>query len=347
MSLKGHPLLSDFRPTASWEHLRRRAGLLRAVRSFFDARGFLEVETPLLSADTVVDRHLDPVPVEDPRRTDCLSVGEHLDGWPVRPAATSPPWWLQTSPEFGMKRLLASGATAIYQITRAFRGAERGRWHNPEFTMVEWYRVGDDMRQGMQLLDELAQATLGRGASEQLSYAAAFRRAIGLDPLRSSVAELASAAHHHGLQTDAAWDPDDRDAWLDWLLVTCVEPTLGRGRPTMLYDYPASQAALAVVRPEPDPVAERFELYVDGIELANGYHELTDAAVLRARTRAANQARRADGKYALPEDSRLLDAMHHGLPASTGVALGFDRLVMVALGAKDLSEVIAFPVDRA
>ena len=297
---------SDFRPTASWEHLRRRAKLLREVRSFFDQRGFLEVETPLLSADTVVDRHLDPLPVtliEDPRRTDWQSVRENMDGLVIRPTA---PWWLQTSPEFGMKRLLASGATAIYQITRAFRGAERGPLHNPEFTMVEWYRVGDDMRQGMQLLDELTQATLGRGEAERLSYSAAFRRAIGLDPLQCPVAELASAARHHGLQADAAWEPEDRDAWLDWLLVTCVEPTLGRGRPTILYDYPASQAALAVVRPDTIPVAERFELYVDGIELANGYHELTDAAVLRERTRVANRARRADGKYTLPEDSRLL-----------------------------------------
>ena len=198
--------------------------------------------------------------------------------------------WLQTSPEFGMKRLLASGATAIYQITRAFRGAERGPLHNPEFTMVEWYRVGDDMQQGMQLLDELAQATLGRGAAERLSYAAAFRRAIGLDPLQMHRRGVGRRARRHGLQADVPWDPADRDAWLDWLLVTCVEPTLGRGRPTILYDYPASQAALAVVRPDTTPVAERFELYVDGIELANGYHELTDAAVLRERTRVANQA---------------------------------------------------------
>jgi lysyl-tRNA synthetase class 2 len=324
---------SDFRPSASWENLRRRAELLRQVRLFFDQRGFLEVETPLLSFDTVVDRHVDPLPVtliEDPRG---LEQGTCL--------------WLQTSPEFGMKRLLASGATAIYQVTRAFRGAERGPLHNPEFTMVEWYRVGDDMLHGIRLLDELAQATLGRGGAERLSYTAAFRRAIGVDPLRCTVAELADTARHHGLQADAAWRQEDRDAWLDWLLVTCVEPTLGRGRPTILFDYPASQAALAVVRQDTIPVAERFELYVDGIELANGYHELTDAAVLRERTRVANQARGADGKYALPEVSRLLDAMDHGLPASTGVALGFDRLVMVALGATDLREVMAFPIDRA
>ena len=324
---------SDFGPTACWENLRRRAVLLQQVRRFFDERGFLEVETPLLSRDTVVDQHLDPLPVrliEDPR---CPELGTVF--------------WLQTSPEFCMKRLLSAGATAIYQVTRAFRGAERGPLHNPEFTMVEWYRVGDDLCAGMQLLDDLTQTALGRGPAERLSYAEAFRRAVGVDPGQCSIAELADAAHHHGLQAQAPWQPDDRDAWLDWLLVTCVEPTLGRQRPTILYDYPASQAALAVVRPDAVPVAERFELYVDGIELANGYHELTDPAVLDDRTRRANQARAADGKYTLPQTSRLLDAMHHGLPASTGVALGFDRLVMVALGATDLSQVMAFPIDRA
>jgi lysyl-tRNA synthetase class 2 len=325
--------LSDFGPSAGWENLHRRAALLRQVRRFFDERGFLEVDTPLLSRDTVVDQHLDPLSVrliEDPC---CPEQGTV--------------YWLQTSPEYCMKRLLSAGATAIYQVTRAFRGAERGPLHNPEFTMVEWYRVGDDMNAGMQLLDDLIQTALGRGPAERLSYADAFRRAVGVDPGLCSIAELAGAAHQQGLQAQAPWHPDDRDAWLDWLLVTCVEPTLGRQRPTMLYDYPASQAALAVVRPEAVPVAERFELYVDGIELANGYHELTDADLLADRTRRANQARAADGKYALPETSRLLDAMHHGLPASTGVALGFDRLLLVALGATDLSQVMAFPIDRA
>ncbi len=324
---------SDFRPTASWANLRRRAELFRTVRSFFDRRGFLEVDTPVLSADTVVDRHVDPLPVtliEDPR------APEH-----------GRRFWLQTSPEFCMKRLLAAGATAIYQITRAFRGAERGPLHNPEFTLVEWYRVGDDLSKGMQLLDELAQAALGRGPAERVSYADAFRRAIGIDPLTCPLAELAGAARRYGLEGDAPWDAADRDAWLDWLLVTCIEPTLGRPRPTILFDYPASQAALAVVRQDAAPVAERFELYVDGIELANGYHELTDADALRARVRAANRARHADGKYLLPETSRLLAAMDHGLPPAAGVALGFDRLVMVALGASDIHQVLAFPIDRA
>ncbi|MBM4092763.1 MAG: EF-P lysine aminoacylase GenX [Planctomycetes bacterium] len=322
-----------FAPTASWENLRARARLLARIRRFFDARGFLEVETPLLSHDTVVDHHLEPLAVRlihDPS-----DVG---DG----------PWlWLQTSPEFGMKRLLAAGATAIYQITRAFRGGERGPLHNPEFTMVEWYRTGDDMRSGMRLLDELAQETLCRGSAEQVSYSEAFRRRLGIDPHRCSTADLARSAREHGFDGSASWDPDDRDAWLDWLLATCIEPTLGAERPTIVFDYPASQAALACVRAEPQPVAERFELYVNGVELANGYHELTDASVLRRRTVLANQARLADGRARLPEDSRLLAAMQYGLPPCTGVALGFDRLVMVAVGARRLDDVMAFPIEHA
>lgn len=325
--------VGDFRPTASWEALRRRAALLRQVRQFFDERQFLEVETPLLSADTVVDLHLDPLQVtlfDDPR---CPAEG--------------PRRWLQTSPEFGMKRLVAAGAEAIYQITRAFRGAERGPLHNTEFTLVEWYRVGDDLATGMQLLDDLAHTTLGRGPAERLSYAEAFARAAGIDPLRADTPALAQAARHHGLQGPAPWPDDDRDAWLDWLLVTCVAPTLGRTQPSIVFDYPASQAALAVIRPGDVPVAERFELFVDGIELANGYHELTDAAALRARIAAANRDRTAAGKPVLPADSRLLAAMEHGLPPCAGVALGFDRLAMVAQGATSLSQVLAFPDERA
>lgn len=326
-------MAGDFRPTASWAALRRRAALLQRVRRFFDARHFLEVETPLLSSDTVVDLHLDPLRVtlfDDPR---CPAEG------PCR--------WLQTSPEFGMKRLLAAGAEAIYQITRAFRGAERGPLHNSEFTLVEWYRVGDDLTAGMQLLDDLAQTTLDRGPAERLSYTRAFQQAVGVDPLRDSTAALAAAARRHGCQGPPPWPADDRDAWLDWLLAFHVAPTLGRTCPTLVCDYPASQAALAVIRPEDVPVAERFELFVDGIELANGYHELTDAAALRARIAAANHARAAAGKPALPADSRLLAAMDHGLPPCTGVALGFDRLAMVALGATSLGQVLAFPDDRA
>ncbi|MFO0817422.1 MAG: EF-P lysine aminoacylase EpmA [Pirellulales bacterium] len=322
----------DFRPTASWDALRRRAHLLARLRRFFDEQGFLEVETPLLSADTVIDRHLDPLSVvlfDDPSDR---GIG--------------PEFWLQTSPEFAMKRLLAAGATAIYQVTRAFRGGEVGPLHNPEFTMVEWYRVGDGYQAGMNLLARLAQHLLERGEPELLSYQEAFRRYAGFDPWRPSNEELARLIR--------AQDPsvpdypvNDRDSWLNFALATFVEPRLGMDRPVILFDYPASQAALALVRTGEPPVAERFELYVEGIELANGYHELLDAERLRARNRRANMERTADGKRKLPEESRLLTAMDHGLPPCSGVALGFDRLCMVACGATSLAEVMAFPISRA
>ena len=335
MSSGSAPELSsgEFRPRASLDVLRFRARMMRRVRQFFDDRGFLEVETPLLSADTVIDLHLDPLAVtlfSDPRQP---AEGRRM--------------WLQTSPEFAMKRLLAAGLPSIYQITRAFRGGERGRLHNPEFTLVEWYGVGHDLNAGMRLLSVLADTLLERGAAEPIRYRDAFVAHASVDPHRASCAQLAAAAERSGVAVPPHQSRDDRDGWLDLLLVECVEPQLGRTRPAILYDYPPSQAALAQVRSGDPPVAERFELYVDGIELANGYHELLDAGELRRRNRKINQLRAAEGKYRLPEESRLLAAMESGLPPCAGVALGFDRLVMVACGVSDISRVVAFPIERA
>lgn len=314
----------DFRPTADWAALRLRADLLRRLRAFFDQRDFLEVETPLLSADTVVDRHLDPFPVQ---------VGQ----------ATC---WLQTSPEFAMKRLLAAGAQAIYQVTKAFRQEELGPLHNPEFTIVEWYRAGDGMQQGIDLLDQLSQTLLQRGPAQRLTYRDAFLSHARIDPLTAPIPALQAAAAKTGTPP-ASLRHDDRDGWLDWILVEQVQPHLGQDRPTILCDYPASQSALAKVREEDPPVAERFELFVAGVELANGYHELTDPEILRQRNTQNNSARVADGKQTLPQESRLLTAMDAGLPQAAGVALGFDRLVMLAAHAKQLDQVVPFPFDRA
>jgi lysyl-tRNA synthetase class 2 len=325
--------VADFLPTADWSRLRLRAQLLERVRAFFNERGFLEVETPILSHDMVIDRHLDPfmsILNADPRRPE---AGERL--------------FLQTSPEFAMKRLLAAGGEAIYQIARAFRnGGERGRLHNPEFTIIEWYRAGDGLSVGMQLLSDLTEAVLARGSAERVSYRDAFERHAGVDPHRATVENLVAAATKRQIVVPSAL-LHDRDGLLNLLLIELVEPHLGCGKPTILYDYPASQAALARIRNDPGPVAERFELYVDGIELANGYHELLDAAVLRRRNAEANAQRAADGKPSLPEENRLLAAMEAGLPPCTGVALGFDRVVMIAAGAQSIDEVIAFPIERA
>ena len=319
----------DFRPTAGWANLRLRAELLRRLREFFYQRGFLEVETPILSADTVVDRHLDPFEV----------------AWCDAPGRPPRRMWLQTSPEFGMKRLLAAGGEAIFQVSRVFRQGELGPLHNPEFTLVEWYRTGQSPAEGMQLLSDLGEALLDRGPAERISYREAFQRYVGLDPhLADSTALVEAAA---GLNAPHSLTAADRDSWLDLLVVERIQPHLGVGRPAILYDYPASQAALARVRPDSPPVAERFELYADGIELANGYHELLDPAELRRRIREVNAQRLVDGKPALPPDSRLLAAMEAGLPPAVGVALGFDRVVMLAAGAASIREVIAFPFDRA
>ncbi|HZZ73175.1 MAG TPA: EF-P lysine aminoacylase EpmA [Pirellulales bacterium] len=323
----------DFEPTATWPILEQRAALLRRARAFFDGRGFLEVETPLLSHDTVVDRQLDPfrtVLARDPQAPD---QGASL--------------WLQTSPEFAMKRLLAAGAPAIYQVAKVFRNGEIGARHNPEFTMLEWYRPGDSYAAGKQLLADLCTDLLRLEPPDEISYAEAFQTHLGLDPHRAPTADLIRAAEELGIAAPASLSPDDRDVWLELLLGERIEPRLGFDRPAILYDYPATQAALAQIRSGDPPVAERFELYVRGVELANGFHELLDPAVLRARNQANNLLRRADGKPELPAESRLLRAMERGLPNCTGCALGFDRLVMLAVGAASIQDVLAFPIERA
>lgn len=326
--------MCDYLPTADRAALERRATVLRTIRDFFDRRGFLEVETPLLSRDTVVDRYLDPFWAAD------ADGPEHITPNTAR-------FFLQTSPEFAMKRLLAAGLEAIYQITRAFRRGESGAWHNPEFTLVEWYRAGDDMAAGIGLLSDLTERLFERGAATVLTYREAFQRYADVDPLGDSNARLLTALHQRGVPLPESFDGDDRDALLDGLLTECVQPHLGIERPVIVCDYPASQAALAVVRREAPAVAERFELFIDGVELANGYHELLDPDVLERRQREANAVRARRGQSPLPETNRLLDAMRGGLPPCAGTALGLDRVLMLLLGAGQIAQVLPFPIDRA
>lgn len=327
----------DFLPTAALETLQRRAELLRVVRAFFDERGYWEVETPVLSRDVVVDAHLEPFTTTD------------ADGTTL---------FLQTSPEFAMKRLLAAGATAIYQIARAFRREECGTQHNPEFTMLEWYRVGDTHRDQMAFTEQLVRhvfeqfprSALERSPEspfDRLTYDESFERHLGRRVLRLTAAELRELAVSRDIRFPATLADEDRDEWLNLLLVECVEPGLRAAGPTFLHDYPASQASLAVVRDEQPPVAERFELYVGGVEICNGYHELTDADELRRRIAVQSAIRARNHRRPLPADSRLLAAMQHGLPPCSGVALGIDRLAMLALGGRTLGEVLAYPIDRA
>lgn len=316
----GHQFHSKFMPTASSAALERRAELLRKLREFFYERNFVEVETPLVAAEIIPELHIEPMRVEGGG-------------------------YLQASPELHMKRLLAAGAQAIFQVTRSFRAGECGQWHNPEFTIVEWYRVGDDLHAGMDLLDALAQTLLGTPPANRTTYAEAFARTLGISAHSASPQELANVAQEAGVAVPSGFDESDRDEWLNLLLATWVEPRLGIERPEILYHYPASQSSLAkVVRlPLGYDVAERFELYYRGIELANGFHELTDAAEQRRRFEEVNAARWKDGRRPLPMSESLLAAMEHGLPDCTGCALGFDRLVMLALGRTDIGEVMAFP----
>ncbi len=327
-----------FLPVASLDLLRQRAALLRRVRAFFDSRGFLEVETPLLSHDTVVDRHLDPF------------VTRHVID-PTRPGQGTE-LFLQTSPEFGMKRLLAAGTGSIYQITRSFRNGERGPLHNPEFTILEWYRPGDDYPAGMQLLADLASEVSGAKKIETVTYEQVFQQVYQLNPHTADIQELKAEALE---MTKQIGEPpsslaDDRDGWLDYLLTVMIQPQLGFPDPVILCDYPASQAALAKTRFDAAlgcAVAERFELYWRGIELANGYHELLDPAILRARNVANNGLRVSDAKTTLPAESRLLAAMEAGLPACSGCALGLDRLLMILAGVGTIEQVLAFPLESA
>lgn len=331
----------NWRPTSTIETLHKRSELLSSVRGFFAEREFIEVQTPVLSRDTVVDRHLDPIVVsamnchaqnaiEQPPGTE--GDGERLE------------FYLQTSPEFAMKRLLCAEVPALYQIGPAFRAAEYGPMHNPEFTMLEWYRAGDDLQAGIELLSDLVEAVTPWSSLEVMSYQDAFVRYAVCDPLVDDLGSLIEVATKN---CDVATSfSDDRDDWLNLLFSECVQPKLGMERPCVIHGYPATQSALAKLSATDSRTAERFELFIGGVELANGYHELTDASELRSRNKRVNGEREQDGKPTLPEESKLLAAMDDGMPASSGCALGFDRLLMVLLGVSDIREVLAFPFDR-
>ncbi len=304
--------------------------LLRRLRSFFDQLDFVEVQTPVLSRHTVIDRHIDLISVEI-----------------IEPGTNTPSaWYLQSSPEAAMKRLLACGMKKIYQIGPVFRDGELGRLHNPEFTLAEWYRVGDDLEAGLSLLNDLTKVLLGTADCNRVLFADAFSKAVGIDLWGASVADLADRAVALQVVETKLWS-DDWDDWVNLLFSIVVQPTLGHETPTLITHFPASQAALAKLSKDDGRLAERFELFYQGIELANGYHELLDPSVLRERNAKANVDRVRDRKKALPEESHLLDAMDAGLPASTGCALGFDRIVMLACNADRITEVMAFPFDRA
>jgi lysyl-tRNA synthetase class 2 len=327
-----------WRSVASPTALQARSNIVWQIRQFFHSHGFAEVHTPTISRDTVVDRYIDPVQLPG-SALGCAS-------------ATADRYFLQTSPEFCMKRLLASGMTNIYQIGPAYRAGERGQYHNPEFTMLEWYRVGETHAEALQFLGDLVDRVLSAThksftKTETISYVQAFERTLALDPLTCSDASLAQKATELGLELGSSWANQSRDDWLNLLFAEGVQPKLGWKGPTTVTHYPATQAALAAISPDDPRTAERYELFVQGIELANGYHELLDPSELERRSELTLAQRREDGKPDLATDNLLLAAMRAGLPDACGCALGVDRLVMVALGLDSIDAVIPFTIERA
>ena len=299
--------------------LRQRAALNARIRAFFQPRNVLEVETPLLGATSATDLHLEPVQVQQVLTNDEV------------------PRYLQTSPEFAMKKLLAMGSGCIFQLGKAFRFDEFSNRHRPEFTLLEWYRIGFDEHQLMDEVQELIHATIGIADLERYSYRQLFRQFLDLDPHTCSLAQLQRVATAHVELSDGEFSRDD----LLYLLMShCVEPAMPRN--CFVFDYPTSQASLAVTEEDETgvAVARRFELYLHGVEIANGYRELLDPAELSRRFESDLAARRASNRWLLPVDEALLAAHEAGIPPCAGVALGVDRLLMVIMGAESIGDVL-------
>ena len=317
--------MADWRPAAAPELLKLRAEALARIREFFAARNVLEVETPLLAPATVTDLHIDSIPAR------------------VQLAGSPQTFHLQTSPEYAMKRLLAAGSGACYQICKSFRQGDTGPRHNPEFTMLEWYRPGFSLEELMDEVDQLLRGFLPRASMPRLNYRELFLHHLNIDPHRIEPKALRRLARET-LPVDAA-DLNATDC-LQLLLAQAIEPKLPEY--CFVYDYPTPQAALARIEPNPEgePVARRFELFCRGMELANGYDEETDPEELRRRFERDRQSRAKLGRPVPEIDEKLLAALEHGLPPCSGVAFGIDRLLMLLSGADSISEVLAFPIDQ-
>ena len=314
---------TSWRPRASMETLRLRAALIASIREFFAQRNVLDVETPALSSAGSTDPNLEPVTAQ------VRALGDRPD-------------YLATSPEYAMKRMLAAGSGDIYQLCRVFRDGELGRWHQPEFTLLEWYRVGWDevtlMAEVNDLLTSLLATHRPRTSTKHLRYHEAFHRHLDVDPGEDSGA-LADRLGDLGVNVPQGLD---RDGLLDLALSAVIVPRFDPDSITFVYDYPATQAALARIKTTSPPVAARFEAFSGGLELANGYSELTDANEQRSRFEAEQEKRRKAGLPVPPVDTDLLAALAHGLPACAGVAVGVDRLVALAAGLDAVADAMSF-----
>lgn len=316
---------ANWAPSASIPFLKKRAQILADVRAFLESRGMWEVETPILSWCTTTNPLLEciPVAIKHMHNRDC---------------------YLQTSPEFGMKRLLCAGSGSIFQITKSFRGGELGKNHNVEFTMLEWYQLGYSLFDMMEEVEALCRKILLCPPMKRMSYREWFLGIVEIDPDTATQDDLRAVCEQHGIDQSLLAEQNS-SLWTDWLLTHVLEPALQT--PTIIYHYPASQAALSQLTKTEPAYAERFEVYVRGVELANAYHELQDPVEQLNRAKADNEVRQASGLPLLPEPHHLVAALEVGLPDCSGVALGFDRLVMLALSAETLAEVVAFPFERA
>jgi len=321
-------MTTKWHPTASLEMLKTKARLLSKLRAFFDEKNILEVQTPLLSQAGNTEPTIESFVVEQKNKKT----------------------YLNTSPEFAMKRLLAADSGSIYQITPAFRQEEQSKRHNSEFTLLEWYRIGFDHYALMREVDELirfvAADYIKLMPSQHYTYQDAMIKFADVDPVIDSIEALKAATIKAGIEI-VGMDDAPRDSWLDLLMSEVVEKKLPLNCPVFIYDYPASQAALAKIRTGPPDVAERFELYINGMELANGFHELSDAKEQEQRFKKQQEQRKELGLQDIPIDNNLISALEQGLPGCAGVALGLERLLMVISGAKHINEVLSFPFKDA
>jgi lysyl-tRNA synthetase class 2 len=324
-----------WQPTCGVEALLGRAEALTKIRRFFDERGVLEVETPLLGQAAGTDPHLQlfNTTFRQPGQIEGISL------------------YLQTSPEFAMKRLLASGSGSIYQICKAFRNEECGHHHNPEFTLLEWYRIGFGLDQLIDEIEALLIVLFGGqrelNPAKRISYRQLFEERVGIDPLLDDLQAFAESANRHNLSEATALCGEDKNIWLDLLFSHIVQPSMERGRVYFIYDYPACLPSLARKKSGDEAIVERVEVFLDGLELGNGFHELADSCEQERRFDADLAIRRKAGLPLPPKDQRLLDALAHGLPDCSGVAIGLDRLLMLVTGAEEIAQVLTFPIFRS
>ncbi|WP_284443192.1 elongation factor P--(R)-beta-lysine ligase [Buchnera aphidicola] len=319
-----------WKPSASIKSLIKRSKIISDIRLFFSQKNILEVETPILSRSTVTDIHLSSF------ETNYFSLNNVNDKLKL---------WLTTSPEYHMKRLLASESGPIYQICHSFRNEESGRYHNPEFTILEWYQPFYSMQKFIEEIDKFLQHILNYNQSDKISYQNLFIDFFKIDPLSTNLLELHQISKKLKLDYLTRFE-NDLNKFIQLLFTLKIEPNIGKDRPIFVYHFPAKQASLAAINSQDSRISDRFEIFFKGVELGNGFYELTDASEQKKRFIKDNKERFSMNLPTQKIDDCFLDALYHGLPPCSGVAIGLDRLIMLVLNKKNIQEVISFPLDR-